>query len=315
MNVMPWAGALVALLLLALALWVIVVRSTFAAVVGFVAYGIILSLVWMLLHAPDIALTEVAIGSGLTGVLLLGAGSRLRATEGNENAHAPGAVVRVVAALLCAAVTVGLALTVLLLPEPPPSLAPLAAANLYRTELGNPVTAVLIAFRATDTMLEVVVLLLALVGAWSLAPDRLWGGYPGLRHHADPNGMLVYAARRLPPLGIIVALYLFYAGSNGPGGEFQSATVLAAMWLLAMLAGVTHAPPTAALRVRALLVMGSTVFLVVGVVGMFTAGAFLAYPEGWAKVFILAIEVPVTLSIAVALGMLMAGAPERTVPA
>jgi multisubunit Na+/H+ antiporter MnhB subunit len=315
MNVMPWAGTALTVLLVALAVWVIVVRSTFAAVVGFVAYGIMLSLVWMRLHAPDIALTEVAIGSGLTGVLMLGAGSRLRATEGNENAHAPGVMVRVVAALLCMAVTAGLAVTVLLLPEPAPSLAPLVAANLHHTELGNPVTAVLIAFRATDTMLEVIVLLLALVGAWSLAPDRLWGGFPGLRHHADPDGVLVYAARRLPPLGIIVTLYLFYAGSDGPGGEFQSATVLAAMWLLAMLAGVTHAPPTGELRVRALLVLGSTVFLVVGIVGMFTAGAFLAYPAGWAKVFILAIEVPVTLSLAVALGMLMAGAPERPVQA
>jgi multisubunit Na+/H+ antiporter MnhB subunit len=312
-NILPWAGTALALLLLALAVWIIAVRSTFAAVVGFVAYGIILSLVWMRLQAPDIALTEVAIGSGLTGVLLLGAGSRLRITEGNENAHAPGVVVRVLAALLCAVVTVGLAIAVLLLPDPAPSLAPLVAANLAHTELGNPVTAVLIAFRATDTMLEVVVLLLALAGAWSLAPDRLWGGYPGLRHHADPDGMLVYAARRLPPLGIIVALYLFYAGADGPGGEFQSATVLAAMWLLGMLAGVTHAPPTGDRRVRALLVMGSTVFLVVGITGMFTAGAFLAYPAGWAKVFILTIEVPVTLSLAVLLGMLMAGAPERPV--
>ncbi len=313
MNVMPWAGTGMALLLLGLAVWIIVVRSTFAAVVGFVAYGIILALVWMRLHAPDIALTEVAIGSGLTGVLLLGAGSRLRATEGNENAHAPGVLVRAAAASLCLAVTAALAVVVLLLPEPAPSLAPLVAANLQHTALGNPVTAVLIAFRATDTMLEVLVLLLALAGAWSLAPDRLWGGYPGLRHQADPNGILAYAARRLPPLGIIVALYLFYAGSDGPGGEFQSATVLAAMWLLAMLAGVTHAPPTGAWRVRALLIMGSTVFLAVGIVGMFTAGAFLAYPEGWAKLFILVIEVPVTLSIAVALGMLMAGAPERAV--
>ncbi len=68
-----------------------------------------------------------------------------------------------------------------LLPDPAPTLAIPAAANIAATGLGNPVTAVLMAYRAIDTLLEVVVLLLALVGVWSLAPDRVWGGLPGLR--------------------------------------------------------------------------------------------------------------------------------------
>jgi hypothetical protein len=41
------------------------------------------------------------------------------------------------------------------------------------------------------------------------------------------------------------------------------------------------------------------------------AGGFLAYPEAYAKVMILTIEVPVTLSIAVTLALLVAGPPER----
>ena len=48
-----------------------------------------------------------------------------------------------------------------------------------RPALGNPVTDVLMAFRAMDTLLEKIVLLLAIVGVWSLAPDRVWGGTPG----------------------------------------------------------------------------------------------------------------------------------------
>ena len=51
--------------------------------------------------------------------------------------------------------------------------------HLPETGLGNPVTAVLIAYRAFDTMLEKVVLVLAVVGVWSLAADRYWGGAPG----------------------------------------------------------------------------------------------------------------------------------------
>jgi hypothetical protein len=56
----------------------------------------------------------------------------------------------------------------------------MAMANLSASGLGNPVAGVLFVYRSLDTLLEKVVLLLALVGVWSLAPDRLWGGVPGL---------------------------------------------------------------------------------------------------------------------------------------
>ena len=136
-----------------------------------------------------------------------------------------------------------LAVAVLFLPDPAPTLAPLAASNLPATGLGNPVTTVLMAFRAMDTLLEKVVLLLALVGVWSLAPDRVWGGRPGPRHQADPHGMLVFLARLLPPVGIVVGIYLLWVGADEPGGAFQGGTILAAMWLLVMMAGLADTPP------------------------------------------------------------------------
>ena len=68
-------------LLLGLALWTVLARDSFVAVAGFVAYGLLLSLVWVRLSGIDVALTEAAIGGGLTGALLLGAVGRLRGTE------------------------------------------------------------------------------------------------------------------------------------------------------------------------------------------------------------------------------------------
>ena len=100
--------------------------------------------------------------------------------------------------MLSAMLASALAAAVLLLPDPAPTLAPVAAANATATGMGNPVTNVLMAFRAMDTLLEKVVLVLALVGVWSLAPDRLWGGRPGPRHQADPLGVLAFLARLLP---------------------------------------------------------------------------------------------------------------------
>jgi uncharacterized MnhB-related membrane protein len=43
-----------------------------AAAVGFVAYGLLLTLVWVRLEALDVALMEGDIGSGLTGLCCLG---------------------------------------------------------------------------------------------------------------------------------------------------------------------------------------------------------------------------------------------------
>jgi multisubunit Na+/H+ antiporter MnhB subunit len=301
-----------AAVVLGVAVWTIAARETFAAVAGFVAYGLLLALVWVRLDAVDVALAEAAIGGGLGGVLLLGAAARLRTTDAPTEAERPGAAQRLAAAVLSATVAAALAAAMLLLPDPAPTLAPAAAANAAATGLGNPVTNVLMAFRAMDTMLEKVVLLLALVGVWSLAPDRLWGGRPGPRHQADPHGVLAFVARLLPPVGIVVGIYVFWTGANHPGGAFQGGTVLAAMWLLVMMAGLANAPPVGRRWLRLLLIAGPLVFLVVGLGGLWLGDAFLAYPVAYAKPLIVAIEVAMTLTIAVTLGLLVAGPPERS---
>ena len=301
-----------AVLVLAVASWTIAARETFAAAIGFVAYGLLLALVWVRLAAPDVALTEAAIGSGVTGGLLLGACTRLRSSEAPAAAEKPGAALRLAAAAVCALVSAGLAAVVLLLPDPAPTLAPQAVASIAATGLGNPVTAVLMAYRAIDTLLETVVLLLALVGIWSLAPDRFWGGYPGLRQRGDWDGVLAFLAQLLVPVGILVGIHIFWVGSVAPGGEFQGATILAAMWILAMMSGLLDSPAMSRRWLRLSLVAGPTVFLAIGLAGFAMAGAFLAYPPAYAKLLILTIEVPLTLSIAATLALLVAGPPERT---
>ena len=77
MSVLQSLDIGLALLVLAVAVWTVAAREIFAAVVGYVAYGLLLSLVWIRLFAPDVALTEAAIGSGVTGVLLVTCGAVL----------------------------------------------------------------------------------------------------------------------------------------------------------------------------------------------------------------------------------------------
>jgi len=55
----------------------------FKGIVLFIAFGLVLSLVWLRLQAPDVALAEAAIGAGLTGALLLGAYAQWLDNAGN----------------------------------------------------------------------------------------------------------------------------------------------------------------------------------------------------------------------------------------
>lgn len=300
-----------AAVVLTLGVWTIVVPETFSATVGFVAYGLLVALIWVRLDAADVALTEAAIGGGLGGVLLLGAAARLRDADMMADAR-PGKLLRAGAAALSVLTAAVLAGVVLLLPDPAPTLAPAAVANAWATGLSNPVTNVLMAFRAMDTMLEKVVLLLAIIGVWSLAPDSAWGGRPGPRHQADPRGVLAFLARLLPPVGIVIGIYILWTGSDHPGGAFQGGAILASMWLLAIMAGLADTPLVSYRSVRFILVAGPGLFLLVGLAGLLFGAAFLSYPPALAKPLILGIEIAMTLTIAATLGLLLAGAPERS---
>jgi multisubunit Na+/H+ antiporter MnhB subunit len=309
MNILSVFDIGLAVLILGIGASTIAAGEAFTAVIGFVVYGLLLAIAWVRLSAVDVALTEAAIGGGMTGMLMLGAVARLRFADGSD--ARTGLPARLATAVLCALIAAGFATAILMPPDVIPTLAPTVIENLAQSGLGNPVAGVLFVYRALDTLLEKVVLLLALLGVWSLAPDSVWGGIPGLRVYAPPDRTLTFLAQLLPPVGIVVAIYMCWVGAKEPGGAFQGGTVLAAMWLLVMIAGLKSVPSISEPWLRLLLVVGPVIFLAIGLAGMVWANAFLAYPSGYAKPLIVAVEVALTLSIGVALGLLAAGPPER----
>ena len=44
-------------------------RNLLASVIIFMAYSVLMSIVWMLLQSPDLAITEAAVGAGVTSIL------------------------------------------------------------------------------------------------------------------------------------------------------------------------------------------------------------------------------------------------------
>ncbi len=300
------------LLILGLAAWTVAARQALSAVAVFAVYGLLLAIVWVQLAAADVALTEAAIGGGVTCMLLLGCVSRLRGTDlAAQPVRVP---LRIGAGVLCATVALALGAVVLTLPDPAPTLVPLVLEKLSDSGLGNPVAGVLFVYRSLDTLLEKVVLLLALLAIWSLPPGRFWRGVPDLRGYPETNPILTLFAQILPPVGIMFAVYLTWAGADQPGGAFQGGAVLAAMWLLVMIARQRDVPLIDRAEVRLLLVAGPLVFFAIGLAGSGLAGAFLAYPSGYAKPLIVVIEFALAISIAVTLGLLAAGPPRRSVP-
>ncbi|HSO81192.1 DUF4040 domain-containing protein [Thiocapsa sp.] len=67
---------LLTLTLLGLAVVTVTSREPRRAVILFIAFGLLLALVWARLRAPDLALAEAAIGAGLSGALMLAAARR-----------------------------------------------------------------------------------------------------------------------------------------------------------------------------------------------------------------------------------------------
>lgn len=292
-------------LILGVGLAAVAGRGVFRAVIFFIVYGLFVAMAWARLGAFDVALAEAAIGAGLTGVLLLAAHGRLRRLKAVTEAQGR---VNLPAALAGAGVALLLGWAWFALPDASP---PDMRDALPLAGVGNPVTAVLLNFRAWDTLLESIVLLAALAGLWMLVRDEEWDQPLGLRYHVRPGGVLASFGRVLPPIGFVFGVYLVWAGADSTGGAFQGGTVLAAVALISMMAGVVRPPRIAHPIWRVMLVVGPGVFLLAGLAGAALAGGFLTLPPEIAKPAILLIEAVLTVSIAATLALLIIGPPEE----
>ena len=54
-------------------------------VISFTTFGLLMSVIWMLLRAPDLAITEAAVGTGVSGVLFYLTLRRIRQMQGTED--------------------------------------------------------------------------------------------------------------------------------------------------------------------------------------------------------------------------------------
>ena len=202
--------------------------------------------------------------------------------------------------LLLSVLAAGLGYAVLNLPVEAPGLSVRVADNLYDSGVSNPVTAVLLNFRSYDTLLEMAVLLLALLGVWSPGDVREL-------NESAPGAVLDMLSRLLIPLFILVAGYLLWVGAHSPGGAFQAGSVLAAAGVFMLLTGWRPGSRFAGLPLRFIVVLGLTVFVSVAVIVQLAGWRLLELPPSVAGTLILFIEAAATLSIGITLAALFLG--------
>lgn len=185
-------------------------------------------------------------------------------------------------------------------------LAAVAMPNLELSGVANPVTAVLLNFRGYDTLLEVAVLFLAVVGIWSMARHaRVWV------KPSDDDPVLLIFARLFLPLTVIFAAYLFWLGADLPGGAFQGGAILGGMGVLWVAAAIwlptRWRPEQLQSWLRLLLSVGLLAFTAVALFTLLRGDSLLQYPFASAKTLIIIIESAAVLSIGATLTLLFIG--------
>ena len=59
-------------------------RNLLISIVIFMGYSLVMSVVWLLLESPDLAITEAAVGAGVSGMLFLLTLKKLRQLGGKD---------------------------------------------------------------------------------------------------------------------------------------------------------------------------------------------------------------------------------------
>ncbi|MGI1998272.1 DUF4040 domain-containing protein [Shewanella frigidimarina] len=271
-------------LLVITAIAIVRTDDLFVAVMLTSIFSLLMAANFFILDAADVALTEAAVGAGVTTVIFLCAleltGDREKARDGSR---------------WLALGTVGvLALLIIYATFDKPRLgdpdAPvhqhLAPWYLEKTpeyiDIPNVVTAILGSFRGYDTLGEVFVVFAACIGVLfilGVSPSRknqpVIKKSSGLRHHLIPQ----VVGRLLIPFIVLFGLYVQFHGEYGPGGGFQAGAIIATgIILYALLEGESEALRAIPRGVLlGMVIGGALLYGGVGVACMLMGGTFLDY--------------------------------------
>ncbi len=257
------------------------------AIISSGVFGLWASLVYLLHHAPDVAVSEAVVASSLGTVLLI-------LTIRNYNdITVPGIPAmalrrRGVDLFMLGAAALTIFLTV---QAPQVEIGPLRegimSTFLEGDRVVNPVTSILLHFRAFDTVLEALMLLIAVLGVMHLTEaghgPAVVAGYGSI---STRHSTITKALQLVTPILIILALGLIVGDPLTPGGGFQGAGLLAAVVVSRYLVGARGVKDTKPLENLEKVIF---VVFVLSVIGYIFLGFREVTPEMYAP-FMLAMN-------------------------
>ena len=280
-------GVFLLTLLVITALAVVQTRNLVVAVMLLGIFSLLLAINFFLLDAADVALTEAAVGAGISTVLFLGA---LALTSDREHRGSGRSWLALLVVVSTAVVLVYATFDKPRFGDPEaPVLQHIGPWYLDETpkyvDIPNVVTAVLGSYRGYDTLGEVFVVFTAGIGVLFLFSSGRARSRSKKREEAASKvglrdeQLLVVVGRLLVPFILLFGLYVQFHGEYGPGGGFQAGALIAAAFILyTLIEGQQRALEALSERaLRWLMVGGALLYGGVGLAGILMGSNFLAY--------------------------------------
>jgi multicomponent K+:H+ antiporter subunit A len=222
---------------------VLTYRQRFIALVFISVIGLVISLGFVHLSAPDLALTQISV-EVVTILLLLLALNLL--PKSPKRIGTSGRRLRDGVIGITGGGAVGYAAWLVMTRPPNDPISSYHWANSYSGGGGtNVVNVTLVDFRAFDTFGEIIVLGIAALAIFALLDTavrgvsgrRLLAWIPDLVRSPERHPMMfVVGTRLLLPLAVTVGLYIFLRGHNLPGGGFIAGLVVSIALLMQFMA-------------------------------------------------------------------------------
>jgi len=253
-------------------------RQRWTALVLLSVVGLIVSLAFVKLSAPDLALTQLLVEL-VTIVLLLLALYFLPPETPRESSHwrhGRDIALASVTGLLTAGLTWGV------LTRPYDSIAGWLIDNSVPGGGGtNVVNVILVDFRGFDTLGEISVLAIAAVGIYMLLRDLNLAApredASGRRWSWDSHPLILATfSRLLLPLALLVAVFILLRGHNLPGGGFIAGLIVAVALILQYLAnGIAWTRQRIRGELHPLIGLGLLIATGIGLVSLYFGYPFL----------------------------------------
>ncbi len=255
--------------------------------------GLIVSVGFVFLSAPDLALTQISVEVVTVILMLLALNFLPKITRVESGATKRGldAIIAGIAGLSVG----GLIYALMRRDFAFPTIADFHLANSYTGGGGtNVVNVILVDFRGYDTFGEIIVLGIAAMAIYALTETLLAGPanrkLTNWRHDQARAGdrhplMMVVATRVMMPISVMVGAYIFLRGHNEPGGGFIAGLVVAiALLMQYMASGFAWAQERQRIVYHVLIGSGVTIAALTGVGAWLADRPFLTSAFGYVRI-------------------------------